>query len=104
MVPQLFLLWYFVPVAEIQTYPPLLELLLELLSEPVPADAGAVTVILQEAFTPLPSLAVQVIVAVPPALAVTLPALETVATAVLLLFQLTDLLPADEGVAVAFKV
>ena len=53
-----------------------------------------VTVTLQEAVYP-PSAVVQVIVAVPPVLAVTVP-FDTVATAVLLLFQVTDLFVALE--------
>lgn len=101
MVPQLFLLWYLLPVAETQTvsldpelFPPLVVLELRL---------GTVTVILQEAFLPLPSFAVQVIVAVPFPLAVTFPELDTVATFVLLLFHATVLLFALVGATVAFS-
>jgi hypothetical protein len=49
------------------------------------------TVILQVTFLPLPSAAVQVIVAVPFFLAVTFPLEDTVATLVLLDFQVTFL-------------
>ena len=101
MVPQLFLLWYLLPVAETQTvsldpelFPPLVVLELRL---------GTVTVILQEAFLPLPSFAVQVIVAIPFPLATTLPVLETVATVVLLLFQVTAVEVAFAGATVAFS-
>ena len=65
---------------------------------------GILTVTLQEAFAPLPSLAVQVMVAVPLALNVTLPAELTVATFVLLLFHVTALFAAAAGDTVAFKV
>ena len=58
---------------------------------------GTLTVTLQEAFTPLPSFAVAVIVAVPFATAFTLPCASTVAIFVLLLFQVTALLLASEG-------
>ena len=101
MVPQLFLLWYLLPVAETQTvsldpelFPPLVVLGLRL---------GTVTVILQEAFLPLPSFAVQVIVAVPFPLAVTFPVLDTAATFVLLLFHATALLFAVVGATVAIN-
>jgi hypothetical protein len=49
------------------------------------------TVILHVTFLPLPSAAVQVIVAVPAFLAVTFPLEDTVATLVLLDFQVTVL-------------
>jgi hypothetical protein len=96
------LLWYLVPVAETQTVPlPLPELLPEY---ELPLEEGAVTVILQYAFFPLPSRAAQVIVAVPFPTAVTLPVLETFATFVLLLFHATVLLLAAAGATVAFSV
>ena len=60
---------------------------------------GTLTVILQVAFVPLPSFAVQVIVAVPLALKVTLPAEVTVATLVLLLLQVTSVDVASSAVA-----
>ena len=100
IVPQLFLLWYLDPVAETQTVPPPPELLPAFELRP---EEGAVTVILQYAFLPLPSLAAQVIVAVPFPTAVTLPVLETFATFVLLLFHATVLLLADAGATVAFS-
>lgn len=62
------------------------------------------TVTLHVAFAPLPSFAVQVMVAVPAPTALSLPFLSTVATFVLLDFQLTDLLAALEGETVALKV
>ena len=64
---------------------------------------GCVTVTLQTAFTPLPSFAVAVIVAVPFATALMLPFESTVAALVLLLFQVTALLLALEGAAVAVR-
>lgn len=61
------------------------------------------TVILQVDFTPLPSLVEQVITAVPFPVAVTVPAGETVATLVLLLFHETVLLLAEAGPTPALR-
>jgi len=62
------------------------------------------TVITQVAFLPLPSFAVQVMVAVPIAFAVTFPTLLTVATDVLLEDQLTAMLEASTGKTTAVSV
>ena len=69
---------------------------------PVTDTIGLDTVTEQVAFFP-PSLVVTVIVAVPAALAVTDPDVDTVATDVLLEDQVTDLSVALEGVTVAVK-
>ena len=65
---------------------------------------GCFTVILQNALTPLPSLAVAVIVAVPFAIPLTTPFASTVAIFLSLLVQLRALLPASSGVTVALMV
>ena len=62
------------------------------------------TITVQDFFLPLPSLAVAVITVLPGSLAVTLPDALTVATEVLLDFQVTDLLDALLGETTAFKV
>ena len=62
------------------------------------------TVISHDALTPLPSLAVTVMVAVPGAMAVTLPALSTVAMLGLLLLQEMRLRSASSGVVVMVSV
>ena len=64
---------------------------------------GCFTVILQVALTPLPSLAVAVIVAVPFARPLTTPFAVTVATFLLLVVHLTDLSFAVDGAAVALR-
>lgn len=64
---------------------------------------GTVTVTAQVAVL-LPSAVVTMIVAVPAATAVTFPAVETVATLVLLLLQVTFLFVAFDGVTVAVSV
>ena len=67
---------------------------------------GVTTVTVQVAFSPLPSAAVALIIAVPFPLAVTFPLELTVATALLLVVHFTVLLSASEGltVAVSFSV
>ena len=55
------------------------------------------TLIKQLAITPLPSVAVQVMMAVPPVLPVTTPELETTATFLLLVVHFTFLLLAVAG-------
>ena len=62
---------------------------------------GCLTVILQDALTPLPSLAFAVIVAVPFAMPLTTPLASTVAIFWSLLVQLRSLLPASSGATVA---
>ena len=64
---------------------------------------GTLTVTEQDAVLP-PSLVVTVIVALPPAFAVTTPVAETVATEVLLEDQVTDLSVASDGETVAVRV
>lgn len=65
---------------------------------------GTVMVALHTAFLPLPSFAVQVMVAEPVFTAVTLPVLSTIAIAALLEVQLTALLVAVAGATVALIV
>jgi hypothetical protein len=77
-------------------------LMLDLFSE-TPVTAMELTVTVQVAVLP-PSEVVTVIVADPGATAVTVPFSDTVATAVLLLLQLTALLVALVGVMVAIRV
>ncbi len=64
---------------------------------------GCFTVTSQAAEIPLPSAAVAVITAVPLPTAVTVPSVETVATAALLLDQVTDLSSASEGSTVVVR-
>ena len=65
---------------------------------------GFLTVILQTAFLPLPSIARAVIVAVPALTPFTTPLFVTLATLVLLLVHFKVFLTAFEGMTVAFKV
>ena len=69
---------------------------------PLTFITGLFTVIVQTAFTPLPSCAFTVIFAVPGAFAVTFPVLDTVATELLLVEYLT-FWEAAFGVTVAFN-
>ena len=64
-------------------------------------ETGTVTVTVQLAFTPLPSLAVAVMVAEPWLTAFTTPSAETVATLLLLLDHAIDWFVAVEGLTVA---
>jgi len=83
---------------------PTLRLMVVLLRDtPVTGTLSAATVTVQEAVLP-PSTVVTVIVAVPLAIAVTLPLVDTVATALLLLCHVTFWLVALDGVIVALRV
>ena len=66
--------------------------------------AGVITEIWQTAFLPLPSAALAVIFAVPSVIPFTSPSPETVAILLLLLFQMTSLFVAFEGLTVALRL
>ena len=70
----------------------------------IPVTGVSTTVTLHVALRLLPSAVVAVMVAVPTALAVTTPVLDTVATEVLELLHITLLLVAVDGVTVAVRV